>query len=443
MRSKIAALACGLLFPVPLVLVLGAQTAPPPPGTTDSDAAGQLQAPAQTQTGPLADIESAIDARNYDKARGLLDAYLSAHPIDARGLFDRGYCDDAQGKTARAKELYRKAIAADPKQFEARLALGLILAKEGDPGAREQLQAAAMLDPNPPNADAKAQALRALARLVRNTDPDTAKQALIDALRITPETPDDTLLAAEIAEAEGDKDLAEQAYRRAINADPQSSAAIVGLTHLLLEEKKYSDAEPLLKTALTRDPDDPAINAQYAALLAVEGKNDQAVAALEKLHQLQPKDRGIAKMLADSYVQAGDTDKADAVYAGLLAATPDDAELESARGQVLIREGKYTEALILLQNAVKTRQDDPDTWGGIAFAASKTHQPTLELDALTMRSKYAAETPATYFLWATANDNLHRNKQALEYYQLFLKSASGKFPDEEWQARQRIAILRK
>jgi len=26
---------------------------------------------------------------------------------------------------------------------------------------------------------------------------------------------------------------------------------------------------------------------------------------------------------------------------------------------------------------------------------------------------------------------------------LFLKSASGKFPDEEWQARQRIAILKK
>ena len=67
----------------------------------------------------------------------------------------------------------------------------------------------------------------------------------------------------------------------------------------------------------------------------------------------------------------------------------------------------------------------------------------LELDALTMRSKFAAETPATYFLWATANDNLHRNKQALEYYRLFLKSASGKFPDEEWQARQRIAILMK
>jgi Tfp pilus assembly protein PilF len=439
MRFRIAVLACGVLVPLVFSMALHGQSTPQPPGTSEPDADTQLQ----EQANPLTGIESDIADKNYDKARGLLDAYLSAHPTDARALFDRGYCDDAQGKTIGAEDFYRKAIAADPKQFESRLVLGLILAKEGDPGAREQLQAAATLDPNPPNAAAKAQALRALARLVRNTDPDTAKQALIDALRITPETPDDTLLAAEIAEAEGDNAVAEQAYRRVLSIDPQSSAATAGLGHLLLEEKKYSDAEPLLKAALTRDPDDPALNAQYAALLAAEGKSDEAVASLEKLHQLQPKDRGIARMLADGYVQAGEPEKADAVYAELLAETPNDPELEAARGQLLIREGNYVEALVLLQNAAKIRQDDPDTWGGIAFAASKTHQPQLVLDALTMRSKYAAETPATYFLWATASDNLHRNKQALEYYQLFLKSASGKFPDEEWQARQRIAVLMK
>jgi predicted Zn-dependent protease len=437
MRFRIAMLAVFSLICSPMLF---AQAAPLPAGTTNTDAApSQVQA----STSPLAGAESAIEDKDFDKARGVLDAYLSAHPADARALFDRGYCDDAQGKTDSAKEFYRKAVAADPKQFEARLALGLILAKEGDAGAREQLQTAATLDPNPPNVAAKAQALRALARLVRNIDPDTAKEALLDALKITPETPDDTLLTAEIAEAEGDRTLAEQAYRRVLQVDPQSSAATAGLGHLLVEEKKYSDAEPLLKAALTRDPDDPALNAQYAALLAAEGKTNEAVASLEKLHQLDPKDRGIARMLADGYSEAGDTQKADAVYAELLAATPGDAELESARGQVLIREGKYPDALVLLQNAAKTRQDDPDVWGGIAFAASKTGQYPLELEALATRSKIAAETPATYFLWATANDNLHRRKEALEYYQLFLKSASGKFPDEEWQAKQRIAILEK
>lgn len=430
------ALTCALLGLPMHAPVARAQTASQPPGTTVPDNTN-------TAPNPLDGIESEIAAGHYDKGRGLLDAYLSAHPKDARALFDRGYCDDAQGKTAQAEGSYRQAIVADPKQFESRLALGLILAKQGDPGAKEQLQVAATLEPNPPNPAAKAQALRALARLVRGSDPEAAKQALIGALRISPETPADTLLAAQIAEAAGDDAIAEQAYRRALKASPQSPEALAGLAHVLAREKKYSEAEPLLKSALTRDPDDPGLNAEYAALLGAEGHAGDAVPVLEKLHQIEPGNEAVAKMLADSYEQAGESEKADGLYAELLAKSPSDTELESARGQVLIREGKYAEALILLQNAVKVRQDDADAWGGIAFAAAKEHQPELTLQALGERAKFAAETPATYFLWATANDNLHRSKQALEYYQMFLKSAGGKFPDEEWQARQRILALSK
>ena len=409
-----------------------------PPGTKVDDE------PAQTaQAAPLADAEAAIDAKSYDKARGLLDAYLLVHPTDARALFDRGYCDDAQGRTETAEGYYHKAIAADPKQFESRLALGLLLAQAGSPDAKAELQTAVALELNPPNPEAKAQAYRTLARLLRESEPDAAKQDLIEALKLSPEAKDDTLLTAEIAEAAGDKAVAEEAYRRVLKVDPESSGATAGLAHLLLAEKKYAEAEPLLKAALTRDPDDPTLNTQLAALLGAEGKTDEAVAALEKLHQLKPQDREIGMMLADAYVQAQDYEKAEAVYRNLLAAAPNDAELASERGQVLIREQKYDQALEMFQRAVKIKQDDSDAWGGIAFAASKTGQYQLVVDALTMRSKLASETPATYFLWATAYDNLHHRQQSVEYYQLFLKSALGKFPDEEWQAKQRLAVLEK
>ena len=419
-------------------LSLNAQSAPLPPGTSVDEHPAQSAASA-----PLAQAEAAIDAKDYDKARGLLDAYLSAHPADARALFDRGYCEDAQGHAQAAEGYYRKAIAADPKQFEARLALGLLLAQSGSPDAGPELETAVTLEPNPPNPIAKAQAYRTLARLLRTSDPDTAKNALIEALKLSPETIDDTLLTSEIAESEGDQAVAEEAYRRVLKMNPESSPAMAGLAHVLMQEKKYAEAEPLLKTALTRDPDDPALNSQLAALLGAEGKTDEAVSALEKLHQLKPRDRDIAMMLGDAYVQTQDYEKADAVYRNLQAAAPNDAELASARGQVLIREEKYSEALEMFQRAVKIKQDDSDAWGGIAFAASKTGQFQLVVEALTMRSKLASETPATYFLWATAYDNLHQRQQSVEYYHLFLKSALGKFPDEEWQAKQRLAILEK
>ena len=91
-----------------------------------------------------------------------------------------------QGKTQAAENFYRKAIVADPKQFEARLALGLLLAQQGVQEAQTQIEMAATLEPNPPSPAAKAQAYRALARLVRESDPDTAKQALLNALEAFP-----------------------------------------------------------------------------------------------------------------------------------------------------------------------------------------------------------------------------------------------------------------
>jgi hypothetical protein len=60
-----------------------------------------------------------------------------------------------------------------------------------------------------------------------------------------------------------------------------------------------------------------------------------------------------------------------------------------------------------------------------------------------VRSKYLPETATIDFLWATAYDTLHDKKQAVAYYHRFLESAAGKFPDQEWQARQRLALLEK
>jgi hypothetical protein len=77
----------------------------------------------------------------------------------------------------------------------------------------------------------------------------------------------------------------------------------------------------------------------------------------------------------------------------------------------------------------------------MAFASSRTNQPSITLHALTMRSKYLPEVPSTYFLWATAYDTLHDKAQAAAYYHHFLDASAGKFPDQEWQARQRILLL--
>jgi tetratricopeptide (TPR) repeat protein len=423
-----------------------AQPVPLPPGTSSGEPQAEQQTQSQSSS-PLDVVESAIEAKNYTLASGSLDILLSAHPNDARALFDRGYLDQAQGHSDTAEDWYRKAIAADPKQFESRLALGLLLAAKGDPGddqaARDQLQVAVTLEPNPPSPNAKAQADRALARLLRTSDPTGARDALVDALKLTAETPSDTLLAGEIAEAAGDLEIAEQEYRQALRNNPEMSDASAGLAHLLIGEKRYADAQPLVEAALRRDPADPALNAQLAAILNAQGKQAEALALLEKLHKLEPDSRSVTSMLADAELQAGKLDEADALYQQLLAGAPNDPDLLDAHAQVLTRQQRYADAIGAFRKAVAARPDDIDAWSGIAFAASEAHQYQDELAALSMRSKYAPENPASLFLWATAYDNLHQSKAAADYYHRFLAAAQGKFPDQEWQAKHRLAALGK
>ncbi len=439
----------GLLL---IAVMAHGQAATPPPGTTtDDDAPAKVALPSghvKAEAEQVAEAESKIEARDYEGAQALLDAYLTAHAADARALFDRGYVEDAQGTSGssrdNAAQFYRRAIAADPKQFEARLALGLDLAAEGKTDeARVQLESATRLEPDPPNPSVQGQAFRALARLLQTSNPEAARSALLAALKLTPETLPDTLLAAEIAEAAGDQDVAREAYRRVLKTDAANPQASAGLAHLLIAGKNYSEAEPLLRKALGAAPDDPTLNAQLAAVLSGEGRQAEAVEALEKLHAGAPADLHIAAVLADLYTQAGDATKADPLYVQLMAAAPNDPGLLAARGNNLIRQQRYADAIPILEQATRLDPGNGDAWSGLAFAASETHQPQLTLDALAMRSKVMSDTPSTYFLSATAYDTLHQTKFAVEKYKQFLATAGGRFPDQEWQAKHRLIALEK
>lgn len=409
-----------------------------PPSSVPATHQAQDQ-PAQ----PVLDAEAAIVKSDWKTAQTALESWLATHPGDGRALFDAGYVADAQNRLDAAASLYRRAVEANPQSFEAHLSLGLLLARQDKLAeARPELLAATSLAPGDAGSAAKARAWRALARIDRASDPSEASNDLLEALKLSPETPADTLLAATLADQAGQFDAAETAYRRVLAHDPKSAPANAGLAHLLIARKQYPDAETLLRAALEQSPDDPALTAQLATVLAIQNKAE-ALPLIQKLHAAHPSDAAITRMLAEVLAEAGDAAGSDRLYTGLLAAAPDDSALLIAHGQNLIRQLKFAEAFAVFDKATLQDPASGEGWSGLAFAASKTNQPSVTLHALTMRSKYLPEVPATYFLWATAYDTLHDKKSAVVYYQHFLDAAAGKFPNQEWQARQRLAFLKK
>jgi tetratricopeptide (TPR) repeat protein len=402
-------------------------------------------APAADATQPItedvAEAEAAIVKSDWKAAAAKLDPWVATHPDDARALFDAAYAADQQNRTEDATGLYRRAVEANPQSFEAHVELGLLLARQSNfADARIELAAATQLDSGAAGADAKARAWRALARIDTADDPAAASQDLLEALKLSPEAPEDTLLAASLADRTGQLDAAEAAYRRVLASDPKSAQANAGLAHLLIERKQYAEAEAFLRSALGLSPGDTTLTTQLASVLAEQDKAE-ALPMFQKLHDAHPDDTAISRMLAGVLADAGDTAGSDRLYVALLALSPEDPEMLVAHGQNLIRLLKYTDAFASFDKATQLDPANADGWSGLAFAASKTNQPSVTLHALTMRSKFLPEVPSTYFLWATAYDTLHDKVAAAAYYHHFLDSDAGKFPNQEWQARQRLILL--
>ncbi len=441
-RAAFILLLFAALFDAPLAIAQTSSSNPTAPQPT-AKAPQPAAKPEQPLSAQMAAAEAAIAASDWKTAEAKLDAWLAAHPADPRALFDAGYVADAQNHPDDAAAFYRRAVAADPSSFLAHISLGLLLARQGKlQEARPQLVAATKLDPGDGGPALMARAWRALARIDSPSNPALASADLLQALQLSPETTDDTLLAASLAERTGQIDAAETAYRSVLAKDPASKPANVSLAHILIQKKQYPQAEALLRIALQQNPGDPVLTAQLATVLVAENKAE-ALPLLQQLHDDHPADPAITRMLADVMADAGKFAASDQLYLQLLAAAPGDPDLLLAHGQNLVQELKFAQAFDVFNKVTQVDPSNGDGWSGLAFTAAKTGRPSVTLHALTMRSRYLPESTSTYFLWATAYDSLHQKAQAIAYYRHFLDAAAGHFPDEEWQARQRIQLLEK
>jgi Tfp pilus assembly protein PilF len=406
----------------------------------------------------------ALAAGDFHAALKILTSLNTQTPKNPQILYDLGLTLEAldsgpptAGQPAlTAESCYRQAIEANPLFAPPQIALGLLLARTGHPAdAHTQLATATTI----PDVDPalKARALRALARIDQQAtppNPAAASDELLAALKLTPEQPDDILLSAEIATSSNDLPSAEQAYRRylAMPANSGDTQAVAALAHVLLAENHPAEAESLLKPALAQHPNDPAFTAQLAEAYLDSGdpaKTSQAAPLLEKLHAARPDESNITRLLARIYVDSGHPEQAEPLYTSLIAASsahPDPTLLDD-QAEALLRQHRPAEAEKLLKQAVADPSAFPtpaafgDAATHLAFAASEIDDPRTTLQALSLRATVQPPSPSSLFLEATANDALHQSSKAVDLYKQFLAAANGNLPDQESQARQRIAEL--
>jgi len=389
----------------------------------------------------LTQAETLIQKRDYTSAEPLLHKVTNDDPANYVAWFDLGFAENALGKLEESIAAYRKSVAAKPDVFEANLNLGLQLAKSGQADAEQFLHAATQLKPTSHVAEGQARAWLSLARVLEATKPEEALTAYRQAAALQPRDPEPHLAAGLLLEKQEKFYDAEHEYKQALALDPASSDAETGLANIYVRGRRFPEAETELHKLVAARPDQGAARIQLGRVLAAEGKNGDAIAELQSAAKLAPADVSLQVDLADLYIAVKKYDQAEPAYRALLAANPSDAALHQSLGKALLEQKKFADAEKEFLTAVNIKPDLGTAYGDLAFAASENKNYPLAIKALDARVKFLPEIPITYFLRASAYDHLKDTKRAAANYHLFLNTANGKYPDQEWQAKHRLIAI--
>ncbi len=95
-------------------------------------AAGANRYPSRKRDDPLAPVEKALDAQDYERALARLETVLERDPDDADAWNLRGFAARKLGRTEAARAAYDRALALDPKHRRAHEYLGELHLQTGD-----------------------------------------------------------------------------------------------------------------------------------------------------------------------------------------------------------------------------------------------------------------------------------------------------------------------
>lgn len=388
------------------------------------------------------DAEVAIDKKDYPAAEERLLQSTAADPKDYRAWFDLGFVYSSTERKAQAIVAYRKSVELKPDAFEPNVNLGVLLAARGDAEAEKYLRAATTLKPVMSKPEqGQARAWIALAMFLETRDPGEALRSFQAASLLTPDDAEPHLRAAMILEKLGKDADAEKQFQTAAKLDPKSAPAQAGLANVYMRAKKLPEAEAGLRKFVALEPGSVNGHLQLGRVLRELGRAPEARAEFETASRLAPADPAVLRELAASFALEGNLPEAETRYRSLVQQQPDDPDLRYALGSVLLQEMQFPEAEQQFLAGLKLKPEFGEAYGDLALAAAENKHYELAIQALDARARYLPDVPGTYFLRATSYDNLRAYPQAAEFYHKFLEVSSGKFPDQEWQARHRLVAI--
>jgi predicted O-linked N-acetylglucosamine transferase (SPINDLY family) len=268
-----------------------------------------------------------------------------------------------QGQPASARLIYEEILRAQPEQFDALIALGVLTGQSGD-----LLQAVQYFDRaitvQPGNSGAHCNRGLALKQL---KELDAALACFDRAITLDPKSAIAHYSRAEACRELGRFDEALANYETAIAINPGFVHCYYGRGVVLQRSGRAEAAIASYDQVLRIKPDYFDAHLNRGVCLFSLGKHTEALASLEQAIALRPK--------APVYLLRGNVLKelhrleaALASYDQAIAIEPGDAELHCARGTVLVLLGSVNAALASFDRAIAIKPDYADAYYHRAFS---------------------------------------------------------------------------
>lgn len=390
---------------------------------------------AQTISDPeqqFKEAQAAIERGDYPTAINLLEKLVEQYPDNHIVHFQLAYAYTMSNQWQPAEEHYRKALEIEPQFYEATLNLGLLLARQ-----QHYQEAFTFLE--------KAKNLR-------------------------PQAYEPYYHLGQVCEALQRWQCAEDAFKTALKLRPHDPVLHFRLGEVYISESKLNDGLSTLEEALKLDPDlqahvlrlaqqwdekgdskvavalyrlvkhDPGARRRLAEILLETLQPAEAINELKVLTRESPSAE-LYQLLALAFLKAEQSEDALQALDAAIRLDPSNANLYLIRGRIQRDLRNFQAAAKDFLAAAQRMPQQVEVWSELAGVLVLLENYPQALAAINQIEKLGGLKPGHLFMRALAYDHMKQYELALRDYQQFLEQSDGKFPREEFQAKQRIKVL--
>jgi tetratricopeptide (TPR) repeat protein len=206
---------------------------------------------------------------------------------------------------------------------------------------------------------------------------------------------------------------------------------------------RLSEAVAACEQYLTAKPDDLETRFHLVRMYLEQKQSEKALENLKTIYAANPQQPGIAAALGDVHALLKQFVESEKYYREALLASPQVADLHRALGQTLVHLEKFPEAEAEFRACLTLDPKNRDAFRGLATSLYLQKRYPEAIPLFEMQAAAPNPSAGVFFVLATSYDHLHDRLKALQNYERFLQLSQNQNPDQEWQARQRVKLLRR